>query len=327
MKITMAHGSGGKSSAQLMKDIFGKHFSNDVLAKMEDAAVLDIPADRIACSTDSFVVTPLIFKGGDIGKLCVCGTVNDLLMMGAVPKYLTCGFILEEGLETELLDQIVGSMAAQARDAGVIIVAGDTKVVEGSGGMYINTTGIGVIPEGRDVSSANCREGDVIICSGNLGDHHACILSHRMEIENEITSDCAALNDIVDALFAAGIDVRTMRDVTRGGLGTVINEIAESSACRIELDEDSIPVSREVKGFSDILGLDPLYMGNEGKMIAVVPEEQAEKALETMRSTEHGKDAAIIGRVQSGEGAFIKTHLGATRRFDVLYGEGLPRIC
>ncbi len=193
--------------------------------------------------------------------------------------------------------------------------------------MYINTTGIGVIPEGRDVSSANCREGDVIICSGNLGDHHACILSHRMEIENEITSDCAALNDIVDALFEAGIDVRTMRDVTRGGLGTVINEIAESSACRIELDEDAIPVSREVKGFSDILGLDPLYMGNEGKMIAVVPEEQTEKALETMRSTEHGKDAAIIGRVQSGEGAFIKTHLGATRRFDVLYGEGLPRIC
>ena len=338
MKITMAHGSGGKSSAQLMKDIFGKHFRNDVLDKMEDAAVLSLPASdesaadgsavaRIACSTDSFVVTPLVFKGGDIGKLCVCGTVNDLLMMGAVPKYLTCGFIMEEGLDTDLLDQLVGSMAAQAREAGVIIAAGDTKVVEGSGGLYINTTGIGLIPEGRDVSSSNCRAGDVILCSGNLGDHHACILSHRMEIENDITSDCAALNDIVDALFDAGIDVRTMRDVTRGGLGTVINEIAESSACKIELDEDAIPVSPQVKGFSDILGLDPLYMGNEGKMIAVVPEAQAEAALAAMRSAEHGKDAVMIGRVLEGEGAFIKTRLGATRRFDVLYGEGLPRIC
>ena len=327
MKITMAHGSGGKSSAQLMKDIFGKHFSNEVLAKMEDAAVLDIPDARIACSTDSFVVTPLVFKGGDIGKLCVCGTVNDLLMMGAVPQYLTCGFILEEGLDTDLLDAIVESMAKQAREAGVIIVAGDTKVVEGNGGLYINTTGIGQIPAGRQVSSANCNEGDVIICSGNLGDHHACILSHRMEIENNIESDCAALNDIVDALFGAGIDVKAMRDVTRGGLGTVINEIAESSSCRIELEEEAIPVSPEVKGFSDILGLDPLYMGNEGKMIAVVPEEQAAKALEAMRSAEHGKNAAIIGKVQAGEGAFIKTHLGATRRFDVLYGEGLPRIC
>ena len=326
MKITMAHGSGGQSSAQLMADIFGKHFKNQVLDKMEDAAVLTVNG-KIACSTDSFVVTPLEFKGGDIGKLCVCGTVNDLLMMGAVPKYLTCGFILEEGLDTELLDRIVASMAKQAREAGVIIVAGDTKVVEGSGGLFINTTGIGEIPEGRDVSSANCREGDVILCSGHLGDHHACILSHRMNIENNITSDCAALNDIVDALFAAGIDVRTMRDVTRGGLGTVINEIAGSSSCRIELEEESIPVNPEVRGFSDILGLDPLYMGNEGKMIAVVPADQAQQALAAMKETEHGANAAVIGTVQAGEGAYLRTRLGATRRFDVLYGEGLPRIC
>ena len=248
-------------------------------------------------------------------------------MMGAVPKYLTCGFILEEGLDTELLDRIVASMAKQAREAGVIIVAGDTKVVEGSGGLFINTTGIGEIPEGRDVSSANCCEGDVILCSGHLGDHHACILSHRMNIENNITSDCAALNDIVDALFAAGIDVRTMRDVTRGGLGTVINEIASSSSCRIELEEESIPVNPEVRGFSDILGLDPLYMGNEGKMIAVVPADQAQQALAAMKATEHGANAAIIGTVQAGEGAYLRTRLGATRRFDVLYGEGLPRIC
>lgn len=332
MKITMAHGSGGKSSAELMGDIFGKHFKNQVLDKMEDAAVLSLAAGRdgnarIACSTDSFVVTPLEFKGGDIGKLCVCGTVNDLLMMGAVPRYLTCGFILEEGLDVDLLDKCVESMARQARQAGVIIVAGDTKVVEGNGGMYINTTGIGMIPDGRDVSSANCSEGDVIICSGNLGDHHACILSHRMEIENNIKSDCAALVDVVDALFAAGIDVRTMRDVTRGGLGTVVNEIAESSACRIELEEEAIPVDPEVRGFADILGLDPLYMGNEGKMIAIVPAEQSEAALNAMRNTEHGADSAVIGCVKAGEGAYIRTRLGATRRFDVLYGEGLPRIC
>ena len=348
MKITMAHGSGGKSSAELMGEIFGKHFKNQVLDKMEDAAVLHLPAGtdgsaRIACSTDSFVVTPLVFKGGDIGKLCVCGTVNDLLMMGAEPKYLTCGFILEEGLEVELLDELVASMAAQAREAGVIIVAGDTKVVEGNGGLFINTTGIGLIPEGRDVSSSNCGDGDVIICSGNLGDHHACILSHRMEIENNIASDCAALNDIVDALFAAGIGVKTMRDVTRGGLGTVINEIAESSGCRIVLEEEAIPVNPEVKGFADILGLDPLYMGNEGKMIAVVPAEQAEAALAAMKATMHGADATAIGQVHKVEsaggtaggdsdsqpetGAFIRTRLGATRRFDVLYGEGLPRIC
>ena len=322
----MAHGSGGKSSAQLMSDIFGKHFKNQILDRMEDAAVLEV-SGRIACSTDSFVVTPLVFKGGDIGKLCVCGTVNDLLMMGAVPKYITCGFIMEEGLETELLEKIVESMAAQAREAGVMIVAGDTKVVEGSGGLYINTTGIGEIPEGRDVSSRNCRPGDAVIVSGNLGDHHACILSHRMQIENDISSDCAALNDIVEALFDEGIDVRTMRDVTRGGLGTVINEIADSSGCMIELDEEAIPVAGDVRGFSDILGLDPLYMGNEGKMIAVIPANQADRALEIIRGTVHGKNAAVIGYAREGSGAYIKTRLGATRRFDVLYGEGLPRIC
>ena len=326
MKITMAHGSGGKSSAQLMSDIFGKHFKNQILDRMEDAAVLEV-SGRIACSTDSFVVTPLVFKGGDIGKLCVCGTVNDLLMMGAVPKYITCGFIMEEGLETELLEKIVESMAAQAREAGVMIVAGDTKVVEGSGGLYINTTGIGEVPEGRDVSSRNCRPGDAVIVSRNLGDHHACILSHRMQIENDISSDCAALNDIVEALFDEGIDVRTMRDVTRGGLGTVINEIADSSGCMIELDEEAIPVAGDVRGFSDILGLDPLYMGNEGKMIAVIPADQADRALEIIRGTVHGKNAAVIGYAREGSGAYIKTRLGATRRFDVLYGEGLPRIC
>lgn len=326
MKITMAHGSGGKTSAELMSSVFGKHFKNSVLDKMEDAAVLQVNG-KIAFSTDSFVVTPVIFKGGDIGKLCICGTVNDLLMMGAEPKYITCGFILEEGLEIQVLDQIVESMAAQAKAAGVTIVAGDTKVVEGNGGLYINTSGIGTIPQDRDVSAANCKPGDKIILSGNLGDHHACILSARMEIENDIKSDCGCLKDITDALFGADIHVRTMRDVTRGGLGTILNEIADTSGCRIQLQEESIPVDEEVRGFADILGLDPLYMGNEGKMIAIVEGSQAEEALALMRNTEHGKDAVIIGEVKEGSGTVINTRLGGSRVLDVLYGEGLPRIC
>lgn len=326
MKINMSHGSGGKASAELMRDIFGKYFSNDVLNKMEDAAVLEI-SGRIAYSTDSFVVTPVVFKGGDIGKLAVCGTVNDLLMMGSEPKYITAGFILEEGLEISLLDQIVASMAKTAEEAGVRIVAGDTKVVEGRGGLFINTSGIGVIPEGRDVGAGNCAEGDVILLSGNLGDHHACILSARMEIENNIRSDCACLNPLVNSLLDGGIKVKTMRDVTRGGLGTILNEIADASKCRIEIREDSLPVHPEVKGFCDILGLDPLYMGNEGKMIAIVAREDAERALELMRRTECGKDAAIIAKAAAGKGVVMKTRLGGSRVVDVLYGEGLPRIC
>ena len=326
MKITMAHGSGGKSSQELMRDIFGKHFSNEVLDRMEDAAVLEV-SGKIAFSTDSFVVTPLIFKGGDIGKLCVCGTVNDLLMMGAEPKYLTCGFILEEGLDTEVLEKTVASMAKQAEEAGVIIAAGDTKVVEGNGGMYINTTGIGVIPGGRTVTAEGAKPGDAVIVSGNLGDHHACILSARMEIENDISSDCGCLKDITGALFEGGIDVHTMRDVTRGGLGTIINEIADTSGCRINIEEKALPVDPEVRGFADILGLDPVYMGNEGKMIAIVPGEQAEKALKLMQGTEHGKNAAIIGKISEGSGTYMITPLGGSRVLDVLYGEGLPRIC
>ncbi|MBQ7605342.1 MAG: hydrogenase expression/formation protein HypE [Firmicutes bacterium] len=327
-RITMAHGSGGKSGAELMARIFGKHFKNEILDKMEDAAVLEING-RIAFSTDTFVVTPTIFKGGDIGKLCICGTVNDLLMMGAVPKYLTCGFVLEEGLDVELLDKIVESMAATAKKAGVTIVAGDTKVVEGHGGLFINTTGIGIIPEGRDISASNCKAGDKLILSGTLGDHHACILSARMNVENNIKSDCAVLAPICNALFDGGIEVRTMRDVTRGGLGTILNEIARSSSVHINLEEESIPVSDEVSGFCGIMGLDPLYMGNEGKMIIVVPGEKAEKALELVRGTEEGKNAAIIGTVTEEKKASVTmtTRLGGSRIVDVLYGEGLPRIC
>lgn len=326
MKITMSHGSGGKASAELMRDIFGKYFTNDVLNKMEDAAVLEIRG-KIAYSTDSFVVTPVVFKGGDIGKLAVCGTVNDLLMMGAEPKYITAGFILEEGLEIGLLEQLVASMAKTAAEAGVRIVAGDTKVVEGKGGLYINTSGIGIIPDERSISASNCEAGDVVLLSGNLGDHHACILSARMEIENNIKSDCACLNPIVNSLFENGVRVKTMRDVTRGGLATVLNEIADTSKCGIEIKEGTLPVHPEVGGFCDILGLDPLYMGNEGKMIAVVASEDAEKALAIMKNTQIGKDAAIIAEAVAGKGVAMKTRLGGSRVVDVLYGEGLPRIC
>ncbi|MBQ6811180.1 MAG: hydrogenase expression/formation protein HypE [Firmicutes bacterium] len=326
MKITMAHGSGGKSSAELMKEVFGKYFHNEILDKMEDAAVLEVNG-KIAFSTDSFVVTPTVFRGGNIGKLAVCGTVNDLLMMGAKPLYLTSAYIMEEGLEVELLEKCVASMAETAAEAGVKIVAGDTKVVEGNDGLIINTSGIGVIPEGRDISAANLKEGDVILVSGFLGDHHACILSHRMNLENNIESDCAPLNDIVDALFDNGIRVKTMRDITRGGLGTMLNELANTSQCSIEIEEKNIPVREEVKGFCGILGLDPLYMGNEGKMLAVVDGEDAEKALAVMSATNHGKDAVILGKVTAGSGVVMKTRLGGKRVVDMLYGEGLPRIC
>jgi hydrogenase expression/formation protein HypE len=345
MKITAAHGSGGKDSALLMRDIFGKRFANPILDKLEDAAVLDLPAallragggpgaanadppDRLAVSTDSFVVTPLVFKGGDIGKLSVCGTVNDLLMVGATPLYLSCGFILEEGLDIGLLDDIAASMAEAAKAAGVSIVAGDTKVAGLDGGLFINTTGVGVIPAARAIDAVNCEPGDAILLSGNLGDHHACILSARMGIENDIESDCACLRDVTEALYAAGARVKAMRDVTRGGLGTVLNEIAARAGRAMELREEDIPVDAAVQGFCGLMGLDPLYMGNEGKMIAVVDGRDADKALAAMRGAKNGKNAAVIGCVAAaGAGVSLKTRLGGTRRVDVLYGEGLPRIC
>lgn len=325
MKIDMTYGSGGKQTGDLINQVFLKHFSNPVLNQLEDAAVLSI-SGKIAYTTDSFVVTPLFFRGGNIGKLAVCGTVNDLSMMGAVPKYLTAGFIIEEGAELKDVETIAETMALAAKEAGVSIVAGDTKVVEGSGGIYINTSGIGEIKK-EGITISGCKPGDVIILSGNLGDHHAAILSERMGIENEIASDCAPLCTIVANLFEADIDVRCMRDVTRGGLATVLNEAADQSGCSVELLEEAIPVSREVKGFCDILGLDPLYMANEGKMIAVVPEGQAEEALKAVKKSPYGTNARIIGTILEGKGVRMKTKFMGSRTIDVLYGEGLPRIC
>jgi hydrogenase expression/formation protein HypE len=354
-KITLAHGSGGHEASQLMKEIFMKHFTDPVLERLDDGAVLRFSEDAVCTpvsgmvvSTDSFVVTPLEFKGGDMGKLAVCGTVNDVLMMGAIPKYLSCGFILEDGLEYCLLDRIAASMAQTAAEAGVRIIAGDTKVITGSGGMYINTTGIGFPrtgcekAEGKDGPSASgARAGDAVLLSGELGDHHACILSARMGVSNGIKSDCAVLGELVDGLYRVGVEIHSMRDVTRGGLATVLNEISLASAVCIELLEAELPVNPEVNAFCGIMGLDPLYMGNEGKLIAIVPGDEAERALAAMRHTETGRNACIVGVVkdvaESGNSfrakgqangvVLMKTKIGGTRRVDMMYGEGLPRIC
>lgn len=326
MKITMAHGSGGRSTSLLIENIFKKANSNPVLDALEDSAVVEGSAG-IAITTDSFVVTPLKFRGGDIGRLSVCGTVNDLLMRGAVPKYITSAYIIEEGADSELLEELARSMAQTAAEAGVTVVAGDTKVIEGSGGIYINTAGVGFVPDGVDIKSSGCRAGDALIVSGTLGDHHAAILSGRMGIENDIKSDCAPLCEMVGKMMDAGIDIHAMRDITRGGLGTILNEFAAASGCGFEIDEERIPVSGSVRAFARILGLNIMHMGNEGKLLAVVGEKDAQRALEIIRGSRYGENAAIIGRASEGGGAVMNTALGGRRVISELYGEGLPRIC
>lgn len=325
MKITLSHGSGGKATSELIDQIFARSFSNPILNMMEDSAVVD-GYGKIAITTDSFVVTPLFFKGGDIGRLAVCGTVNDLLMRGAVPKYITSAFIIEEGADSKTLERIAKSMAETAAEAGVCIVAGDTKVIEGNGGVYINTTGIG-FANNENIVSTNLQDGDCVIVSGTMGDHHATIISARMEIENDIQSDNAPLTDIVKNLIDGGIDIHCMRDVTRGGLGTVLNELANASQKQIKIEENAIPITDEVKAFSKILGLNIMHMGNEGKLIAIVPSEQANKAVEIMKNSKYGENATIIGKITNGKGVILNTRLGGQRKVNVLIGEGLPRIC
>lgn len=326
MKITLAHGSGGKSTTELIDKVFAKHFSNPILNMMEDSAVVD-GSSRIAVTTDSFVVTPLIFKGGDIGRLSVCGTVNDLLMRGAVPKYITSAFIIEEGADTDILETIVKSMAETAKEAGVTVICGDTKVIEGNGGIYINTTGVGFVKASTDIVSSNLKEGDAVVVSGNMGDHHAAILSARMGIENNIESDNAPLVEMVQKMLKNGIELHCMRDVTRGGLGTILNELANASKVNIELTEENIPVNEEVKAFAKILGLDIMHMGNEGKLVAIMPKNQAEKAVNIIRQCPYGENAQIIGEIKHGSGVTLITPIGGKRIVNVLYGEGLPRIC
>lgn len=326
MKITLSHGSGGKSTSELIDAIFAKSFSNPILNMMEDSAVVE-GKSKIAITTDSFVVTPLFFKGGDIGRLAICGTVNDLLMRGATPKYITSAFIIEEGADTDELAKIANSMAETAKEAGVIVVAGDTKVIEGNGGVYINTTGVGFVNESTDIVSTNLRDGDAVIVSGNIGDHHATILSARMGIENNIGSDNAPLCEMVRAMLKNGIEVHCMRDVTRGGLGTVLNELANASKVNIEINEEDIPVTDEVMAFSKILGLNLMHMGNEGKLVAIVPMEQAHDAVDIIKQCKYGENAKVIGKVQYGEGVTLVTKLGGKRKVNQLIGEGLPRIC
>ena len=328
MKITLKHGSGGEESGRLIKDIFTSVFDDEILLKMEDSAVLPPLHGNPVLTSDSFVVEPLFFKGGDIGKLSVCGTVNDLSSMGARPLYLTASFILETGLDTDILGKIVQSMKETAEEAGVRIVAGDTKVIEGKGGLYINTAGM---------SSAACwasqkrwrnmKSGDALILTGTLGDHHAAVLTNRLGIESGIESDCAPLNHMVEELLEGNISVHTVRDITRGGLATVANELAVASSVRIDLEEELIPVSDIVQGFTGILGLDPLTMGNEGKMIIAVSPKDAEKAVGILRRNKYGRNAVAAGQVLEGKGVYLRTALGGLRRVLPLRGEGLPRIC
>ncbi len=332
-QVDMSHGAGGRAMTQLIEELFMDAFDSDLLNREHDAAMFTLPPGRVVMSTDSFVVSPLFFPGGNIGSLAVHGTVNDLAMGGGVPKYLTVGFILEEGFALADLARIVTSMAQAAHEAGVAIVSGDTKVVEkGHGdGIYINTAGVGVVPEGIETFGDRARPGDVILVNGTLGDHGVAVMSKRENLTfvSEIQSDSQSLNGLVADMLAAVPDIRVLRDPTRGGLGATLNEIAHQSGVGIELDELRIPVRREVKSACELLGLDPLYVANEGKLIAICPPEQAEALLQTMQAHPKGKDAAIIGQVLEDNRCFVrmKTQLGGTRMVDWMAGEQLPRIC
>jgi len=336
-KIKLAHGSGGALMHELIEELIAAKLANSVLAGLDDAAELtDLIADaregdRLAFTTDSYVVQPLFFPGGDIGKLSVCGTVNDLAMKGARPAYLTLGLVIEEGLPVADLARVLDSIAATTEGCGVCVAAGDTKVVErgGMGGIIINTAGVGLIPAKTRVSGAAARPGDVVIISGTIGDHETAILVARegLRLEQTIESDCAPLNGLVAALVEAAPGVRVMRDPTRGGLGTTLNEIASRSGVGITVEEAALPMDDRVRSVCEILGFDPIYMANEGKMIAVVPEAEADAALEAMRSHRLGAAAAVIGRVAEGKGVTLRTHVGGERPIVMLEGVQLPRIC
>lgn len=336
--IVMGHGSGGKMMGDLIQHLFTPPFQNEYLSQMGDSTVLELPVDgdrsmKMAFTTDSFVVSPLIFPGGDIGELAVNGTVNDLAMSGAHPAFLSAGFILEEGLPMETLGQIVSSVAAACREAGVQLVAGDTKVVDkGHGdGVYINTSGIGLIPPGVEIAPKRARPGDAVIVSGTMGDHGIAIISVRegLEFETQIESDTAPLNGLVQAMLAASPELHCLRDATRGGLAAVLNELATASRVGIEFDERQVPVRPEVQAACEMLGFDPLYVANEGKLVAIVPEAVAEAMLAAMRAHPMGLAAERIGRVVSEHPGMVvaRTSIGGSRVVDMPAGELLPRIC
>ena len=334
--VLLAHGSGGKLSHDLIRDVFLRHLSNPVLDVQDDAGVWTpalSPGTRLALTTDSYVVHPLFFPGGDIGKLAICGTINDLAMVGAQPVYLTVGFILEEGLSLTDLERIVVSMAETAREAGVEIAAGDTKVVDrGSGdGVFINTAGIGRVPPGIHISGSDAQPGDVVILSGPIGMHGLAVLSQRegLRFAFPLESDCAALNGLVAAMLKADSRIHCLRDPTRGGLATTLVELGAQSQVGIEIEEADVSVPESVQAVCELLGIDPLYAANEGKLVAVVPPEAAPAILEAMRSHRHGQQAVVIGRVTSARSGRVVLHttLGAHRVLDMLAGAQLPRIC
>lgn len=333
-QIVLGHGSGGKLTAELIEKIFLPAFANPMLEKLDDQAVLQINGARLAFTTDSFVVTPIFFRGGDIGQLAINGTVNDLAMSGARPLYLAAAFILEEGLVADDLRRVVDSMRQAAHDANVQLVTGDTKVVNRGKGdkIFITTTGIGLIDAAANISADQARPGDRIIVSGYLGDHGMAIMSQRenLEFEGAIESDCAALHGLVAAMLEDGPGhIHCLRDPTRGGVATTLNEIAGRSRTGMKLVEQAIPVRETVQGACEILGLDPLYVANEGKLVAIVAAEAAQQILDRMHAHPLGKHAAIIGEVVADHPGMVlmKTGIGGTRVLDVMFGEQLPRIC
>jgi hydrogenase expression/formation protein HypE len=332
-RVDLSHGSGGRGMAQLIEELFVKHLGNEYLAQGDDGARLPVANGRLVMATDSHVVSPLFFPGGDIGCLSVHGTINDVAVMGARPLYLAAGFILEEGYPLADLARIVESMAAAAREADVPVVTGDTKVVEAgkADGVFITTTSVGVLREGVELSGAYARPGDAVLVSGDIGDHGTAIMSVRegLEFSTAIRSDTAALHGLIDTMLATGADIRCLRDPTRGGLATTLNEIAKQSKVGVMLQEKAIPVKAEVAAACEFLGLDPLYVANEGKLIAVVAEADADKVLVAMRAHPLGARAARIGDVIADDHHFVQmtTSLGGRRIVDWLTGEQLPRIC
>ncbi|MCW2657753.1 MAG: hydrogenase expression/formation protein HypE [Jatrophihabitans sp.] len=332
--VTLAHGAGGKSSAALVDSVFLEAFRNPELEQLGDGAVLTLPSgERLAFSTDSFVVSPRRFPGGSIGQLAVHGTVNDLAVSGAKPQWLSAAFVIAEGLPIAELREIVADMAAAAREAGVLLVTGDTKVVPqgAADGLYITTTGVGIIPAGRELSAAKVRPGDRLVLSGTLGDHGMSVMMARgdLDIEAEIESDTAPVHELVELLLAAAPATRWMRDPTRGGLGTICNELAQDAGLAVILDEQLLPVAPMVQGACDLLGIDPIYVANEGKFVAVVAPDEAEAAVAALRTHPLGADATVIGEILAEpEGVVaLRTAFGGSRIVDMLVGDPLPRIC
>jgi len=331
--VTLAHGSGGKAAHELVTKFFLPYFDNPILRTLDDQGVFNVEGGRLAFTTDSYVVDPLFFRGGDIGRLAICGTVNDLAVCGARPIYLSAGFVIEEGFPLDKLERILLSMKEACLEARVAIITADTKVVERGAcdGLFINTSGIGLVPGGVNISSRFVEQGDAVLINGAIGEHGIAIMSMRegISFETEIASDCAPLAEMVAALLAAGVRPHAMRDPTRGGLATTLNEIALASKVEIEIDETLLPVTPSVRSACDLLGFDPLYVANEGKLVAFVPESDAARALEIMRKNQYGRLAVRIGRVVSKAQAcvYMKTRIGGKRFIDMLVGEQFPRIC